>query len=736
MSLHDPSILFSFKLSEGIPTTSIYLQLSICKMRNMSKAACFTLCVFAAVALHVESRSLRSEFVSDGVDDVQPHDSSCLQLKHQRVVESSSSGESYCKQMYGFLPCSNNIFGHLFLILVYEYLLFHGESYLAAGGEQIFKILGPGVFGASAFDILGALPETLILVVTGLSSDSERAQESVSTGVGLLAGSSILLLTVVWGTCVIIGKQKLKNDSDGSNSSREGIRESLTGYGITMDVDTRKMARIMVFSVIPLLIMQIPNLFHFSSTPRNVTMMIALIVAVAFLISYFIYQVFKPQIEKTRLEYIKHDDLILRIFQRVEKQTLQKILTEDGTPNVTAISGLYSEISQRGGKDLLASEVKELLFGNKLTDKNIKEEQIEDLLKVFDRNGDQIITKEEFVTGLTEYINQTKHALDRQYLPKESLNKIYQTFIKPWIEHVRKERELKGHLISEVLMHAQNDMVGRLRNDDGTPDKNAIKRLFDEIDVNKDNQISRSELGKIVQGIRFGKVVDTEEAITKLVQDLDLNRDNEISENEFVEGFTKWMNSNSSQAAHSKSSSHGTHQTWEDVERVMEENQSKGVSAWLTAIAYVVLGVTILSLLAEPLIASVQKFSEAAGISSFFISFILVPLATNFREATSAIKEASHKKSSNTSHTIYEIYGAVFMNNILGFVVISILIYMREITWEFSADVLVVAIVCAAMGLTACSRPTFPIWTSLPAYLLYLISLLLVFVLKDVLNYV
>lgn len=83
-----------------------------------------------------------------------------------------------------------------------------------------------------------------------------------------------------------------------------------------------------------------------------------------------------------------------------------------------------------------------------------------------------------------------------------------------------------------------------------------------------------------------------------------------------------------------------------------------------------------------------------------------------------------------------QIYGAVFMNNILGFVVISILIYMREITWEFSADVLVVAIVCAVMGLTASFRPTFPLWTSFPAYLMYLVALLLVFVLKDVLNYV
>ena len=113
------------------------------------------------VAFHVECRSLRASF-SDGVDAaVQPHES-YLQLIDQKV-QSSSEGH-YCKQMYGFLPCSSNILGHLFLILVYEYLLFHGESYLAAGGEQIFKILGPGVFGASAFDILGALPESLILV--------------------------------------------------------------------------------------------------------------------------------------------------------------------------------------------------------------------------------------------------------------------------------------------------------------------------------------------------------------------------------------------------------------------------------------------------------------------------------------------------------------------------------------------------------------------------------------------
>ncbi|CAJ1957531.1 unnamed protein product [Sphenostylis stenocarpa] len=131
-------------------------------MRNISKTYSVFLILLPAT-VRVQGRHL-AELVSDGVQKVQHNETSHLVLKGI----DDESFEEHCKQMYGFLPCTNNIFGHLFLILVYEYLLFHGESYLAKGGEQIFKILGPGIFGASAFHILGALPEPLILL--GMSS--------------------------------------------------------------------------------------------------------------------------------------------------------------------------------------------------------------------------------------------------------------------------------------------------------------------------------------------------------------------------------------------------------------------------------------------------------------------------------------------------------------------------------------------------------------------------------------
>lgn len=127
---------------------------------------CHVLFLLLLRVIGVASRPLQQsygEVISDGIDHIQERSSPLLRLYGEDSAE-------YCEQLYGFLPCSNTLPGHLFLILVYQYLLFHGESYVAAGGERIFKILGPGVFGASAFQILGFLPETLILLGILLSS--------------------------------------------------------------------------------------------------------------------------------------------------------------------------------------------------------------------------------------------------------------------------------------------------------------------------------------------------------------------------------------------------------------------------------------------------------------------------------------------------------------------------------------------------------------------------------------
>jgi hypothetical protein len=44
------------------------------------------------------------------------------------------------------------------------------------------------------------------IAVSGLSGSKETAQSQVLIGMGLLAGSTVFLLTLLWGTCVVVGK--------------------------------------------------------------------------------------------------------------------------------------------------------------------------------------------------------------------------------------------------------------------------------------------------------------------------------------------------------------------------------------------------------------------------------------------------------------------------------------------------------------------------------------------------
>lgn len=79
-----------------------------------------------------------------------------------------------------------------------------------------------------------------------------------------------------------------------------------------------------------------------------------------------------------------------------------------------------------------------------------------------------------------------------------------------------------------------------------------------------------------------------------------------------------------------------------------------------------------------------------------------------------------------------QLYGAVTMNNVLCLSVFLALVYARGLTWDFSSEVLVILLVCIVMGIFASTRTTFPLWTSLVAFLLYPFSLLLVYVLDFV----
>ncbi|KAK1582976.1 hypothetical protein Q3G72_019912 [Acer saccharum] len=304
------------------------------------------------------------------------------------------------------------------------------------------------------------------------------------------------------------------------------------------------------------------------------------------------------------------------------------------------------------------------------------------------------------------------------------------------------------HVISGILKHLRQRAMGRLLNDQGEPNIDVIKRLFDTIDENKDSHLSASELKALIIGIRFDEIdLDQDDAVEKLLIDFDMSNDSLIDINEFITVVSKWLNeANRGGPADAGPETikvlHDYHEQTRQEHALLlgaEDQSDENVEdvenpKWnsFKAKMMLLLGTIIAAAFADPLVDAVDNFSDATSIPSFFVSFIALPLATNSREAISAIIFASRKKIRTASLTFSELYGIITTNNVVSPSVFLALVYVRELTWEFSSEVLVILIVCLVMGGLASFRTRFPLWTCSVAYILYPLSLAVVYVLHYV----
>ncbi|XP_059284905.1 sodium/calcium exchanger NCL2-like [Lycium ferocissimum] len=165
---------------------------------------------------------------------------------------------------------------------------------------------------------------------------------------------------------------------------------------------------------------------------------------------------------------------------------------------------------------------------------------------------------------------------------------------------------------------------------------------------------------------------------------------------------------------------------WSEVEKLVYEVEKDGqinykLLTWAInkSVFQVILGIAMLTLCSKPLVFSIRKLSEEIGMPSFLIPFVIVPVALNARMAIAAIFPASQKCSKTASLTFSEIYGGVIMNNIMGMTTLLAVVWAKDLTWDYSAQVLIVLVACATIGLPALFSNRYPLWTSLLAFSLY-----------------
>ena len=152
----------------------------------------------------------------------------------------------------------------MLLLLVYGAVLFKSADVLSEGSELLMFVPSiKDVVGSIVLPILGAVPDGAIVLFSGMGP-IKQAQEQLNVGVGALAGSTIMLLTIPWFLSLWAGRVDVVNGTC-DTAYKRGAQKRLTqgssmmNTGISVNPIIRKNAWMMLATAFPCyLIIQIP----------------------------------------------------------------------------------------------------------------------------------------------------------------------------------------------------------------------------------------------------------------------------------------------------------------------------------------------------------------------------------------------------------------------------------------------------------------------------------------------
>jgi Ca2+/Na+ antiporter len=158
-----------------------------------------------------------------------------------------------------FIPPEHmNNMAMLLMTVIYGVVLYQSSNLIADGSELLLLIPSvAGLVGSIVLPILGAVPDGMMTLSSGLGPD---AQNNVGAGVGVLAGSTVMLLTFPWFIAVTFGRSELvkKDGKTVVDYAKKDPKMGLFASGVTYGKAIADNAKIMIFTTLLFLIIQIP----------------------------------------------------------------------------------------------------------------------------------------------------------------------------------------------------------------------------------------------------------------------------------------------------------------------------------------------------------------------------------------------------------------------------------------------------------------------------------------------
>merc|ERR1719453_2929026 len=143
------------------------------------------------------------------------------------------------------------------------------------------------------------------------------------------------------------------------------------------------------------------------------------------------------------------------------------------------------------------------------------------------------------------------------------------------------------------------------------------------------------------------------------------------------------------------------------------------------------MGTLLVLVFSDPMVDVLGNIGRRINVSSFYVAFVLAPLASNASELIAAYNYAQKKTSKAMAISFSSLEGAACMNNTFCLGIFLALVYFKGLAWQFTAETISIVAVQLVMAAIVFAKT---VQTTLDAFLilsLYPLSMVIVWVLEN-----
>lgn len=582
-----------------------------------------------------------------------------------------------------------------------------GSSLMSEGAELlVFIPTLSGVVGSIVVPVMGQFPDIFIIIYSCFGND---AQDQLAVGVGALAGSTVMLLSVAWFLSIYVGRVDIDPKTGmasykGNPKLSPDNQNFWTGTGVNLSKSTKNVVGWLVMTSLAYLIVLFPNIVYAADSTRAIAFedknfaLAGFCICMALLIYYLCVQFINANNEDTANQLLRDELLrkslrkkIVSLFAVMEMEMESKDLTTSSPRyDSSSFSGSDGERgdshksrSRSGGSAGSAGNRGEMPGANDDTIHEIDDPEL--FLQAAARNGEA----ERLITGDN---SRVYHRLS--------------LILRPFFDVYDTDRSGKMELRD----------VPSLFHDIGERPHKASIGIFEKL-AGKDNQIS---FAHFLEG--------TIELLSQGHKDVLMHLDNQ-------DRIASLSHHSNDDFEHQ----HAELLMFDDAADVPADLQSLSTEEQQNALKWragilISFGLFLVVFFVAPLIDVMDEVGNRLGISDFYVSFFLSPIAGDLSTVIAAYKFALRKTPKFQTLSFAGLLGSATMNNLLTLGIFFILIYVQGLAWTYMIETSAIMLVELAVGLYA-FKETHTMLDALIILSFFPVSFVFIYTLMDIAGY-